>query len=314
MKKIKKALNDPKYVIYRLLLSFGRFIPDKLYLAWMYYIRMGSKMNWKEPSTYNEICQWMKIYHRNPLYTKLADKIEAKKYVESILGPGYTFPLIAEYSTVEEIDFNALPNQFVIKTNHDSGSLCICKDKAKGDIFVGKSDNQCNLSFDEVKSFLNKSLKINYFNALREWPYKNIKRRILVEQYMQQSDGSGLKDYKFFCFNGEPKFVWMGTNYTPMYFDVYSVDWKNQNVCWGYDKAPYDVEPPLGYEQMLDIARKLSKGIPHVRIDFFNIDGHIYVGEFTFYTWSGLCPFTPKSFDVTLGKEFDLKNIQIIKE
>lgn len=308
-----KALVDPKYLAHGLLVNFGKFIPDKLYLTWMYFIKTGKKMNWENPSTYNEICQWMKIYHRDPLYTKLADKIEAKKYIDSILGPGYTFPLIAEYNSAEEINFDILPNQFVIKTNHDSGGLCICKDKEKGIIVKGKSDNQENLSTEDVRLILKKSLNKNYFHFLREWPYKNIKRRILVEQFMQHSDGTGLKDYKFFCFNGEPKYVWMGTNYTPMYFDIYSVNWENQHVCWGYDKASNDVEPPLGYQQMLDIARKLSAGIPHVRIDFYNIDGRIYVGEFTFYTWSGLVPFNPQSFDEVLGREIDVKNIKIIK-
>ena len=313
MNKLWKAIREPKRAMKVLFGKLNRLFPNKFYLSTLYKWRTGGTMNWGSPSTYNEKCNWMKLYHRNPMYAQLADKIEAKKYVESILGVGYTFPLIAVYDKVEDIDFDALPNQFVIKANHDSGGLCICKDKSKGIIVRGKSDDHSNLSYDEVRKILKNSLKKNYYWQNREWPYKNIKRRILVEQFMQQSDGSGLNDYKFFCFNGEPRYVWMGTNYTPMHFDIYSVDWKNQHVEWGYINAPEDVPPPPGYEQMLAMARKLSKGIPHVRVDFFNIDGKIYVGEFTFYTWAGLCPFNPPEWDQKFGELIDLSKVEIIK-
>lgn len=313
MSKLMKAIRNPKRTLQWLFIKVCKLWPNKFYLSVIYRWRTGSEMNWQNPTTYNEKCNWMKLYHRNPMYAKLADKIEAKKYVESVLGPGYTFPLIAVYDKVEDIDFDALPNQFVIKANHDSGGLCICKDKSKGEIVLGKSDDHSNLSYDQVRSILKKSLSTNYYWRNREWPYKQIKRRILVEQFMQQSDGRGLNDYKFFCFNGEPKYVWMGTNYTPMHFDVYSVDWHNQHVEWGCENAPCDVPPPPGYEQMLDMARKLSKGIPHVRVDFFNIDGKIYVGEFTFYTWAGLCAFKPVEWDRKFGELIDLSAIEIIK-
>lgn len=313
MSRLMNAIKHPKDVMLWAFTSCSKLWPNKFYLSRIYRWRTGNKMNWENPRSYNEKCNWMKLYHRNPQYALLADKIEAKKYVESVLGPGNTFPLIAVYDKVEDIDFDKLPNQFVIKANHDSGGLCICKDKSKGIIVRGKSDDHRNLSYDEVRKILKKSLKTNYYWRNREWPYKNIKRRILVEQFMQQSDGSGLNDYKFFCFNGEPKYVWMGTNYTPMHFDVYSADWTNQHVEWGYVNAPCDVPPPPGYEQMLEMARKLSKGFPHVRVDFFNIDGKIYVGEFTFYTWAGLTPFKPAEWDQKFGDLIDLSTIEIIK-
>ena len=304
---------EPNWRLIGVLMRFGHFIPDKIYLTWLYRLYFGEKIDWKNPKTYNEKCNWMKLYHRHPMYTNLADKIKSKQYVESILGPGHVFPILAIFDSVSDIKLDELPNQFVIKTNNDSGCICICKDK-DNDIFVkGKSDNQTSLSFEEVKTILKKSLNSNFYYNNREWPYKNIKPRILVEPYMQNQDGSGLKDYKFFCFNGEPKYIWMGTNYTPMYFDIYSTDWTNQHVEWGYCNAPSDVPPPPGYEQMLEMARKLSKGIPHVRVDFYNIDGNIYVGEFTFYTWAGLCELKPNKWNRIMGDLIDLSKIEIIK-
>lgn len=311
--RLKRALRDPKLAKKWALRIFAKVIPNKLYLSTLLKITTGEKMDWKNPTTYNQKCNWMKLYHRHPLYTELADKILAKQYVESVLGPGYTFPLIATYDRVEDIDFDALPNQFVIKANHNSGGLCICKDKVNGVIVLGKSDDQRHLSYDEVRAVLKKSLSKNYYWGGREWPYKNIRRRILVETFMQQPDGSGLNDFKFFCFNGEPKYVWMGTNYTPMHFDVYSAEWKNQHVEWGYSNAGVDVAPPDGYEQMLEMARKLSKGIPHVRVDFYNIGGKIYVGEFTFYTWAGLCNFKPEEWNRKFGELIDLSKVEIIR-
>lgn len=316
MKRIINAIKHPRAFLGNFLWCHewcSRLIPDKWYIGWILKLKTGEKMDWNSPQTYNAKCAWMKYYHRNPLYTQMVDKIEVKKYVESILGPGYTFPLIATYDNVEDIDFEALPNQFVIKANHDSGGLCICKDKKNGIIVRGKSDDQTPLSYDEVREILKKSLSVNYFYSGREWPYKNIKRRILVEEFMQQTDGTGLMDYKFLCFHGEPKYVWMGTNYTPMHFDIYSVDWVNQHVAWGYTMAPNDVPPPPRYEEMLEMARKLSQGIPHVRVDFYNINGKIYVGEFTFYTWAGVSPFNPPVWNEKLGALIDLSKIDIIR-
>lgn len=214
----------------------------------------------------------------------------------------------------EDIDFDRLPNQFVLKCNHTSGiGLCICKDKAKGIIVRGKSDDKTNLSIEQVRDSLREGLKDNFYLHSREWPYKNVRRRILAEQFMVDESGTELKDYKFFCFDGEPKYVWVGTNYTPMHFDIYSLDWKNQHVKYGYDNAPEDVPPPPCFEQMAEMARKLSKGLPHVRVDFYNINGRIYVGEFTFYTWGGFGTFEPKEWDKKFGDLIDITRIKVIK-
>lgn len=309
MSRLFNAIRNPRKFLCLLLIKFGRIIPDEAYLRLYHRVKTGKKLNLTNPKTYNDKCNWMKLHYKDPLYTQLADKILSKKYVESVLGPGFTCPLIAVYSSVNEIDFSKLPNKFVIKTNHNSGCICICKDKENGIIVQGKSDDQSLLSYDDVKNILNRSLASNFYWNLREWPYKNIQKRILVEEYLEAPNGENLKDYKFFCFHGEPKYVWMGTNYTPMYFDVYSTDWKNQHVAWGYENSPVDVPPPDGYQQMLEMARKLSAGIPHVRVDFFNVDGRIYVGEFTFYTWGGMEPIIPSDWENTLGDFIDIDKI-----
>lgn len=302
MKKLLKAITHPSLVLNFLLGKTTRMWSTKTYLAIRHRLNGLGPINWNNPQTYTEKCSWMKLYYHNPLFTQLADKIEAKKYVEEKLGPGYTFTLLETYDSPDEIDFEKLPNKFVLKCNHNSGSgMVICKDKANMKFVKGKETHLSVSSYEEIREGLRVGLAEDYYLTQREWPYKNIKRRILAEKFYEQSDGSGLSDYKFFCFNGEPKYIWMGTNYTPTHFDIYSTDWKNQHVAWGYDNAPEDVPPPPGFEQMLELARKLSAGIPHVRVDFYNIDGRIYVGEFTFYTWAGLKGLIPSEWNKKLG-------------
>lgn len=278
---------------------------DKLYIAWFFQRTFGYKLNLDDPKTYNEKLQWMKLYYHNPLLTRLVDKIEAKRYVEEKLGDGFTFPLLGVWNKPEEIDFDKLPNAFVLKVNHNSGvGLTICKDKKNGVIFKGKGLGSNTMSLDEVRAWLQRGLEENFYWTCREWAYKNVKRRILAEDYMQDTNGEELHDYKFFCFDGEPYYVWVGTNYAPSSFDIYSLEWKPMHVAWGYDLPIEILHKPSNFEKMIEIARILSKGLPHVRIDLYNIDGRIYVGEFTFYTWAGFTPFKPMSFDVKLGAHF----------
>jgi len=222
--------------------------------------------------------------------------------VAKILGEGHTFPIIDVWDDPSEIDFDKLPNQFVLKCNHNSGiGLTICKDKENGIIVKGKSDDHTNLSYDEVRAWLNEGLQDNFYLHSYEWPYKNIKRRIFAEKYMVDKNGNDLGDYKFFCFNGEPKYVWVGTNYTPMHFDVLDINWNNMHLKWGYENSPEELVKPEGFDEMVEVARKLSKGIPHVRIDLFNIGGQIYFGEYTFYTWAGFGTFDPPEWNRKFG-------------
>lgn len=308
--KIKKGIENPYVIVNGLLDKYASSIKnDEFFIKWRFYANQHRLPNLKNPITYNEKCNWLKLNYRNPLFTTLADKIEVKKYVEEKLGPGHTFPLIKVYDSPEEIDFDELPNQFVLKCNHNSGGgMIICRDKSKGILRHGKSTDKTNLSYDEVRKGLKEALQQDYFSTQREWPYKNIKRRILAEKFMTMDDGSTLQDYKFFCFNGEPKYIWVGSNYDPMWFNVFSTDWKNQHVKWGYEAGPEELPRPKQLEEMLDVARKLSKGIPHVRVDLYSIGGTIYLGEFTFFTWAGFGSFEPKEWDKIFGDLLMLPN------
>lgn len=291
--------------------KISRFVKDdETYLKWKYFANLHKWPNLENPQTYNEKMQWLKIHYHNPLTTRLVDKYEVKSYVEEKLGPGHTFPLLGVWDSPDDIDFDKLPNQFVLKCNHNSSGLVICKDKTNGIIVKGKSDDKTNMSYEQVRSYLTDSLNKEFFHVYREWPYKDVKRKIIAEKYMQQSDGSELNDYKFLCFDGEPRYVWTGTNYTPTHFDIYSTDWKNQHVAWGYDMYPGDLKKPERFDEMLDIARKLSAGFPHVRIDLYNIDGTIYLGEFTFFTWAGFCKLEPEEWDLKLGELIKLPQIK----
>lgn len=289
-------------IVLRLSREFPALVPEKCVVKAMFKQRMGYKLDLKHPKTFNEKLNWLKLYYHNPLYTRLVDKIEVKKYVDNLLGEGYTFPLYGVWESPDDIDFDKLPNQFVLKCNHNSAmGLTICKDKKNGIIVRGKSEDETHMTFDEVREWLRMGLKDDLFKQCREWAYKNVPRRIFAEKYMTDKNGNDIGDYKFFCFNGEPLYVWVGTNYNPSHFDILTVDWKNEHVEYGYVNAKDELVPPDNYEEMVSVARKLAKGFAHVRIDLYNIDGKIYFGEYTFYTWAGFQKFNPETMDYKFG-------------
>lgn len=295
-----KFLKNPFLILDRA----TRFINnDKLGVYIQYFCYHHKILNLKNPQTYNEKLQWMKLYNRNPLYTQLVDKIEVKKYVDNILGPGHTFPLLGVWDNPEDIDFNSLPNQYVLKCNHNSANgMAICWDNEGGKFSKAHGGDKILINKDQVIERLKKGLAQDYSKGCREWAYKNVKRRVFAEQFMKSDDGEPLKDYKILCFDGEPRYIWVGSNYDPMWFDIYSTDWENMHVKWGYEIGPEKLPSPEKLEEMLDIARKLSQGIPHVRVDLYSIGGIIYFGEFTFYTWAGLVKFEPEEWDLKLGE------------
>lgn len=275
---------------------------DKVYIQIQYFCYLHKFLNLKNPQTYNEKMQWMKLYNRNPLYTKLVDKIEAKKYVDSILGSGHTFPLLGSWERVEDVDFDTLPNEFVLKCNHNSAvGMSICKDKAKGVYTRAHGGDKIYITKEKVIDELRKGLAEDFYRSGREWPYKDVKRRVFAEKFMKSDDGGQLKDYKILCFDGDPKYIWVGANYDPMWFDLYSADWQNMHVKWGYDAGPDKLPRPAQLEELLDVAHKLSQGIPHVRVDLYSIGGTVYFGEFTFFTWAGLMKLEPAIWDKKLG-------------
>ena len=280
---------------------------DAKYLKAMYYVSFGKKLNLDNPKTYNEKMQWMKLYNRNPLYTQLVDKVEVKKYVNTLLGPGYTFPMLGCWDNPDEIDFDSLPNEYILKCNHNSGvGMAICKDNSKELFTKAHGGDKIVISKQEVIEGLRKGLNQDFFVKGREWPYKNVKRRVFAEKLMKSDDGNPLKDYKIFCFDGEPKYIWVGSNYTPMWFDLYSSNWENLHVKWGYNAGSETLPPPVNLKSLLEVARKLAQNIPHVRIDLYSINGQIYFGEYTFFTWGGFGKIEPKEWDLKLGEQIKL--------
>lgn len=288
-KKILKYVKSPSSLIVDLSSKQLIKISDKKYLKLIYKLKINKKLNLKNPKTFNEKLQWLKLYDRKDIYTTMVDKHEVKKYVRDIIGEDYIIPTIGIYDKFDEIPFDELPNQFVIKCTHDSGGLVICKDKNK-------------LNIKECEEKINKSLKRNYFYYGREWPYKNVKPRIIIEKYMVDESNVELKDYKFFCFNGVPKFLFVAKDRPHnTKFNFYDIDFNKLPFSQHYPNFNELIEKPLGFDKMVQFAKKLSKDIPHVRVDFYDINGHVYFGELTFYHFSGFEKFEPEEWDKKIG-------------
>lgn len=274
---------------------------DQKFLDLCFDYYLGKKINWKNPQTYNEKLQWLKIYDRQDRYTKMVDKYEAKEYVKNIIGEEYIIPTIGIYDKFKNIDFEKLPQQFVMKCTHDSGGLVICKDKK-------------NLNIKEAKRKINQCLKVNYFNCWKEWPYKNVKPRIIIEKYMTNDDSDGINDYKFFCFNGKVKLLFIATDRVneneETKFDFYDENFNHLPIKNGHPNALIPPSKPLNFEKMKELAEILSKDIPHLRVDFYEINGKIYFGELTFSHWAGMVPFEPEEYDLILGNWIDISNIK----
>jgi len=300
MKKIVKILKDP-YWFFGVVLRhiFSRYIRnDKIFIKWEFFSMMHRFPNLDNPITYNEKLQWLKLNSKNPEYTKMVDKFEAKEYVRKILGDEYIIPTFGIWNSFDEIDFDKLPEKFVLKCTHDSGGLVICKDKSK-------------LDKNEVRRKIEKSLKHNYYLEHREYPYKDVKPRIIAEQFMVDESGSELKDYKFFCFNGVCKMLFVATDRPfDTRFDFFDTDFNHLPFKQGHPLATKKISKPKGFEKMKKIAEKLSVGIPHVRVDLYDINGHIYFGELTFFHFSGNVPFEPSEWDVKIGNWLQLPTLK----
>ena len=259
---------------------------------------MGKKLNLNQPKTYSEKIQWMKLYDRNPLYTTLVDKYLVKEYVSKIIGNQYIIPSLGVWSKFDDIDFNLLPEQFVLKCTHDSGGLVICKDKSNFDI-------------KKARMIINKSLKCKYYKSYREWPYKNVVPRIIAETYMEDEFGE-LKDYKFFCFNGKVKSLFIASDRQneeeDTKFDFFDENFNHLSFTNGHPNAKKMPKKPVMFEEMIKLAETLSKGFPHVRVDLYEVGKKIYFGEMTFFHWSGLVSFNPESWDYKFGEWLQLPN------
>ncbi len=292
-KSIKKYLLHPSGIIPILSYKgFLRWIPDKKYLQFIFRIIMKKKLNLDNPITYSEKLQWIKLYDRNPLYIRLVDKYEVKEYIRNIIGDEYVIPTLGVWDKVEDIPFDQLPSQFVLKCTHDSGGIIICKDKNKLDLKKTKKD-------------LNKYLHKSFYWFGREWPYKQVKPRIIAEKYMEDSKTQELRDYKFFSFDGQVNALFIATGRQDpndeTRFDVFDENFNHLDLVNGHPQANIIPDKPECFEKMKSLARKLSSGLPHVRVDFYDIDGEVYFGEMTFFHWSGLKPFEPEKWDEVFG-------------
>ncbi|MGM9551702.1 MAG: ATP-grasp fold amidoligase family protein [Clostridia bacterium] len=265
---------------------------DEKYLKMIYKARMGKELNLENPQSYNEKLQWLKLYDRKDIYTTMVDKYAVKEYVAELIGEEYIIPTLGLWDNFDEIGFDDLPEQFVLKCTHDSGGLVICTDKSK-------------LDKDAAKKKINKCLKTNFYSYGREWPYKNVPRKIIAEKYMVDESGTELKDYKFFCFDGEVKAMFIASDRAnpneETKFDFFDRDFNHLPFTNGHPNSDREVQKPQGFDKMVELAEVLSKGLPHVRIDFYDIYGKVYFGEITFFHWSGMTPFEPEEWDNTFG-------------
>ena len=266
-------------------------LPDKTYLSFLYRLKIGKKLNWDDPKTFNEKLQWLKLYNRKPEYTRMVDKYEAKDYVAGIIGKEHIIPTLGVWEKFDDIDFSALPDKFVLKCTHDSGGLVICKDKSKFDK-------------NAARKKINKSLRTNYYLRGREWPYKDVKPRILAEEYFVDESGDGLQDYKFFCFDGEPQFMFIATGRAnhKTCFDFFDMNFDWIPVKQHYPNAIVTPRKPKQFEKMKQLAAQLSKDFKHVRVDFFQVGDKVYFGELTFFHFGGFERFEPESYDFKFGE------------
>ena len=267
-------------------------IPDKVFLKMRYKTIFGRKPNLKNPQTFNEKLLWLKLYDRNPKYSNLVDKFEVKKYIAGTIGEKYTIPTLGIYDRFEDIDFDSLPQKFVIKCTHDSGSVVICQDKDTFDIAAAEKK-------------ITPKLKCNMYWWGREWPYKNVKPRIIVEQYMEDVETAELRDYKFFCFDGTVKALFVATERQKegeeVKFDFFDTDYNHLAFKQGHPNAKTLPQKPRRLEEMIQLAEKLSVGFPQLRVDFYEVNGEIYFGELTFSHFCGMVPFDPSEWDQIFG-------------
>lgn len=276
-------------------------LSDRTYLSKIFYYRMGQKINWDAPVTYNEKLQWLKLNDRNPKYTTLVDKYEVKSHVIQIIGKEHVAKTIGVWEKLEEIDFSNLPQQFVLKTTHGGGNcgVIICKDKSKLDI--------C-----KIKKTLRQALKQNLYRDSREWPYKNIRRRIIAEEYLEDLTTGELRDYKFFCFNGKVKALFVATERQTRkepFFNFFDRNYDELDIKQGHPRAESWPARPEKFDEMVNIAERLSYGLPHVRVDLYQVNGKVFFGEYTFYHFGGMVPFEPKSWDKTFGDWLQLPTL-----
>lgn len=266
------------------------WMPSRLYLKQMFK-KTGYKLNLQNPKGFNEKMQWLKLYDRNPTYIEMVDKVEAKKYVAKRIGHQYVIPTLGVWDRTEDIEFERLPSQFVLKCTHNSGGVVICKDKAELDI-------------EFAKHKLEQSLKRNYFWWGREWPYLKVRPRIIAEEYLEDSERSELTDYKLMCFNGKVKCIFTVTerfSESGLRVTFFDPSWNRLPFERHYLASESEIKKPRNLEKMIQLAEELAESIPFVRVDFYESKDQIFFGELTLYPGSGFEEFNPPEWDEKMG-------------
>lgn len=275
-------------------------LPDSVYLKIRYKQVFGKKLNLNNPQTFNEKIQWLKLHDRKPEYHTMVDKYEVKNWVAKIIGEEYIIKTFGVWDKYEDIDFNSLPEQFILKCTHDSASVTICTDKSNFDV------SRSAWKYDDV------FMKRDYYHyENKQWAYKGVKPRIIAEEYLQDDKYESLADYKFYCFNGKAKCIYVAINrFTNLRLDIYDLEW---------NKMPYDhnhkyhyredyLDKPKEFDLMKELAEKIARYVdnPYVRVDFYEVKGKVYFGEITFYPEGGMGYFDPEEWDYTFGSWIDL--------
>lgn len=286
--------NLPNSILKRCSKLFG----DKSYLKIKFKLLFGYSLDLSNPRTFNEKLNWLKLYYRNPKQTMLADKFWVKEYIAKTIGEKYVVPCYGHWYRVEDIDFNKLPERFFLKSNQDSGGGMLI-DQKKG---VDYKDLNKRFSSKRIAN-------LNWYWSSREWAYKHIEPCILAEEYLDEGTGHEVHDYKFWCFNGKPTYMYITNKGKEIKENFYDMDFKPVDINHGFERTIPEYERPANFDKMKELAAILSEGLPFVRIDFFNANGRLNFGECTFYDWAGLRPFVDEKWDIKLGDLLSLPKL-----
>jgi hypothetical protein len=289
------------FVNYLISKGFFNCLSDKYFLPILYYTEMGEWPNLKEPHKLSEKLQWLKLNYRRADLAVFSDKVKVKDYIAKTIGPEYIIPTLGVWERAEDVDFSKLPDKFVIKVNHNSGlGMYICTDKSK-------------MNEEEVRKGLAKGLREDYYIHYREWSYKNIPRRIIAEQFIENADGSPIVDYKFYCYGGKPRYFMYSVGEANHHVRNCKFDMDCHNIDYLFKKKPTlsneEIKLPANFEEMKNIVEKLCIGFPHVRVDLYNVDGKIYFGELTFYSGAGFIRIDNEDYSNELANYIELQKI-----
>lgn len=288
-----EALKKPwKVVSSRRIPAFSDSLSDSFYLKCFYRSVFDKKLDLNNPRNFNEKLQWLKLHDRKRKYIEMVDKYAAKEFVARRIGEEYIIKTYGVWDSFEDIDFDSLPDSFVLKCTHDSAGYVICRNKDEFD-------------FEKAQKKIRKCLERNFYYVGREWPYKKIKPRIIAEEYMEDHTLHELRDYKVFTFNGVPKVIHIVSNRQnkaeETYGDFFDMDFRHLDLTMGHPNAPVPPDMPHNFEKMKEFASVLAKGTIHLRVDFYEVDGNLYFGELTFYQDSGFAHIKPESWNKVLG-------------